>query len=114
MALLAVLALVLSLQPFACLLHCAHLDVLRQRGAAHAYHLLCGTWDHGGGDEIIAEAPAPSTTASAPILIPAYWPGMLSTWIFALGMFVVATHRLPFSFHRPAAFAAVPATPPPR
>ncbi len=113
-ALLSLLALVLSLQPFICLLHCAHEDLLRQRGAAHAYQMLCSMSERAGGGEIVAAAPSPSTTASASTSIPAYWPGMLNTWTLALGAFVVAMRMFPSVFHRPASFVALPTTPPPR
>lgn len=112
-ALLSLLVLVLSLQPFICLLHCAHLDLLRQSGATHAYHMLCGAADHAGG-ETVAAAPTPSTATGAAASVPAYWPGMLNTWTLALGTFAYVLRMILPLFFRSAAFAAMPATPPPR
>jgi hypothetical protein len=114
MALLSLLVLVLSLQPFMCLLHCAQWDLLRQRSAAHAYHILCSTGEHAGGDEIVAAAPAPSMAAGAPSSIPAYWPGMLSTWTFAPAAYDVVLRVVLQASSTRSSFATVPATPPPR
>lgn len=113
-ALLLGLALVLCLQPFICLLHCAQMEQFHQQ-TAQQYHLLCSMGAHGTGEQI-AGTPIPSGAISgaAETLVPAYWPGVVSTWAVALGVLAVVLRLVPHMLDRPAAFAAVPATPPPR
>lgn len=114
LALLSMLALVLSMQPFMCLLHCAQWDLLRRSSAAPAYAMLCGTGEQVGGDVIVAAAPGASIAAGATASVPAYWPGVLSTWMLVLGLCMSVLRTRPAVVDGSALWVALPATPPPR
>lgn len=114
MLVLSMLALVLSMQPFMCLLHCAQWDLLRRSSAAPAYAMLCSAGDQVGGDTIVAAVPGASVAAGAAASVPAYWPGMLSTWMLVLGLGMGVRRTRPAVVDGSALWVALPVTPPPR
>jgi hypothetical protein len=111
---LAVLALLLFMQPFFCVAHCAQMEALHHAASRlSAFGLICGAPGHVAPETAVPAAPS-GAVASADASVPAYWVGILASFVLSLSAPVILTHIAASAMQRPRPLAWAPTPPPPR